>query len=166
MIGFERFTKRAQEAATRAYEIMQQYQHAQLDTEHVLLAVLEQTDGPVVSILEDLKVDVPQLRHRLDDLLKASSRLTSTVGIHPAQVYITPRVKRLMDRSNEEAVSLGDEFISTEHLMLAVLSDGDSAAVRILNETGVTHKAFSEELKRARKAEAREPSQRATWKTL
>ncbi len=50
--------------------------------------------------------------------------------------------------------------------MLAVLSDGDSAAVRILNETGVTHKAFNEELQRARKAEAKVPSQRATWKTL
>jgi ATP-dependent Clp protease ATP-binding subunit ClpC len=146
MIGFERFTKRAQEAATRAYEIMQQYHHAQLDTEHVLLAVLEQTDGPVVRVLDELRTDVPQIRHRLDDVLKASSRLGGAGSIHPSQVYITPRVKRLMDRANEEATKIQDEFISTEHLFLAILSEQESAASRILVEAGITYERFNEAL--------------------
>jgi len=150
MIGFERFTKRAQEAATRAYEIMQQYHHAQLDTEHVLLAVLEQTDGPVVRVLDQLRVDVQQIRHRLDDVLKASSRLGASSGVHPSQVYITPRVKRLMDRANEEASKLQDEFISTEHLFLAVVSEQESAASRILVEAGITYERFDEALKEFR----------------
>jgi ATP-dependent Clp protease ATP-binding subunit ClpC len=142
MIGFDRFTERAQEAATRAYEIMQRYQHSQLDAEHILLALLEQTDGVVVRILETLHVDVPQIRQRLEDVLKASPRVAVPGALQPQQVYITPRVKRLMDRSNDEAMRLKDEFISTEHLFLAILSDQDSAASRILVDAGLSHERF------------------------
>ena len=142
MIGFDRFTERAQEAATRAYEIMQRYQHSQLDAEHILLALLEQTDGVVVRILETLHTNVPQIRQRLEDVLKASPRVAVPGALQPQQVYITPRVKRLMDRSNDEAVRLKDEFISTEHLFLAILSDQDSAASRILLDAGLNHERF------------------------
>ncbi|MHB0858560.1 MAG: ATP-dependent Clp protease ATP-binding subunit [Anaerolineae bacterium] len=142
MIGFDRFTERAQEAATRAYEIMQRYRHTQLDSEHILLALLEQSDGVVPSILEEQNVDIEQIRRRLDDVLNASSRMTGIGTFQPQQVYITPRVKRLMDRSNEEAARLKDEFISTEHLFLAILNDQESAAARILTEAGVTRESF------------------------
>jgi len=142
MIGFDRFTERAQEAATRAYEIMQRYQHSQLDAEHILLALLEQTDGVVVRILETLHTNVPQIRQRLEDVLKASPRVAVPGALQPQQVYITPRVKRLMDRSNDEATRLKDEFISTEHLFLAILSDQDSAASRILLDAGLNHERF------------------------
>ena len=142
MIGFDRFTERAQEAATRAYEIMQRYQHTQLDTEHILLALLEQSDGIVPRILRDLNVNVEQIRRRLDDVLKASPRMAVPGSLQPQQVYITPRVKRLMDRSSEEASKLKDEFISTEHLLLAILSDQESAAARILLDAGVTYERF------------------------
>jgi ATP-dependent Clp protease ATP-binding subunit ClpC len=146
MIGFDRFTERAQEAATRAYEIMLRYQHTQLDTEHILLALLEQTDGIVPGILQDLSVDIEKIRHRLDDVLKASPRLASPGTMQPQQVYITPRVKRLMDRSNEEATKLKDEFISTEHLFLAILADQDSAAASILADAGVRYDSFQSAL--------------------
>ncbi|MBM3190180.1 MAG: ATP-dependent Clp protease ATP-binding subunit, partial [Chloroflexi bacterium] len=142
MIGFDRFTERAQEAATHAYEIMQRYQHTQLDTEHILLALLEQSDGIVPRILKDLSVNMEQVRRRLDDVLKASPRMAVPGSLQPQQVYITPRVKRLMDRSNEEASRLKDEFISTEHLLLAILSDQESAAARILLDAGITYDRF------------------------
>jgi ATP-dependent Clp protease ATP-binding subunit ClpC len=142
MIGFERFTEKAQEAATHAYEIMQRYQHTQLDTEHVLLALLEQVDGIVPRILKELNVDIEAIRHRLDDVLKASPRMAVPGNLQAQQVYITPRVKRLMDRSNEEATKLKDEFISTEHLFLAILTERDSAASRILADAGVTYDRF------------------------
>jgi len=142
MVGFDRFTERAQEAATRAYEIMIRYQHSQLDTEHILLALLEQEDGIVPRLLGELNVDVAQIRRRLDDILKATPYTSGVVGWHPQQVYITPRVKRLMNRSNEEASKLKDEFISTEHLFLAILGEQDSAGARILQEAGVTYERF------------------------
>ncbi len=142
MIGFDRFTERAQEAATRAYEIMQRYRHTQLDTEHILLAVLEQSDGAVPRILGELHVDVRHIRRRLDDVLRASPKTSGSRAMQPQQVYVTPRVKRLMDRANEEASKLKDEFISTEHLLLAILNDQRSAASRILAEAGVTRERF------------------------
>ena len=146
MIGFDRFTERAQEAATRAYEIMLRYQHSQLDSEHILLALLEQSDGIVVAILGELDVDTEAIRHRLDDVLKAGPRGSGSGAMQPQQVYITPRVKRLMDRSNDEASRLNDEYISTEHLFLAILSEKDSAAASILVDAGVTYDAFSKAL--------------------
>jgi ATP-dependent Clp protease ATP-binding subunit ClpC len=142
MIGFDRFTERAQEAVTRAYEIMQRYQHNQLDAEHILLGLLEQTDGIVPHILASLQVDTELIRRRLDDLLKASPRMGVHGALQPQQVYITPRVKRLMDRANDEATKLKDEFISTEHLFLAILVDRESAAARILVDAGVTYERF------------------------
>lgn len=166
MPGFDRFTDGAQEIVTHAYEVMMRHEHSQLDTEHIVVALLEQDEGLVHTVLQDLHADTEVLKQRLDDVLKAGARAASSGGMRPQQVYITPRVKRLMDRSSEEAVRLGDEFISTEHLMLAVLSDGDSAAARILSEAGVNHKTFDEALSRARKGETTAPSRQTTWKTL
>ena len=146
MIGFDRFTERAQEAATRAYEIMLRYQHTQLDSEHILLALLEQSDGIIATIMAELKMDTELIRRRLDDVLKAGPRGSASGAMQPQQVYITPRVKRLMDRSNEEASRLNDEYISTEHLFLAILSEKDSAASSILVDAGMTYDRFAKAL--------------------
>ncbi|MBN1399755.1 MAG: AAA family ATPase [Anaerolineae bacterium] len=148
-MGFDRFTERAQEAATRAYEIMLRHRHSQLDTEHILLALLEQPDGAVSDILDELDVDVERIRQRVEDVLKAGPK-GSGVGINPQQVYITPRVKRLMDVSNEEASHMHDEFISTEHLFLGILRESDNAASRILADAGVTYDAFQATLENYR----------------
>jgi len=64
MLRFDRFTERAQDAAARAYEILQRYGHNQVDTEHILLALLEQPDGVIPQILERLSVDVSVMRLR------------------------------------------------------------------------------------------------------
>ena len=66
MMRFDRFTERAQEAAQRAAEIIQRYGHTQIDTEHILLALIEQPEGAVTQILEILKVDAEALTERLD----------------------------------------------------------------------------------------------------
>ncbi len=166
MPGFDRFTERAQDAVTHAYEIMMRHDHTQLDTEHIVLALLEQSEGPVLRALEEMQVDIPVIRRRLDDVLKASPKVATSAGLKAQQVYITPRVKRLMDRSNEEAVRLDDRYISTEHLMLAVLSDQESAAVRILNDAGVTHQSFHDALAGLRKGKTTAPIEEANWKTL
>ena len=81
MMRFDRFTERAQDAATRAYEIMQRYNHTQVDTEHLLVALLEQPDGVIADILGRLGVDPEAVRERLDDALRAA----------PACVYLELR---------------------------------------------------------------------------
>jgi ATP-dependent Clp protease ATP-binding subunit ClpC len=165
MIGFDRFTDKAQDAATRAYEIMLRYQHTQLDSEHILLALLEQPDG-IAEMLKDMAINVEQIRHRLDDVLLASPKSTSP-GIQPQQVYITPRVKRLMDRANEEASKLNDEFISIEHLFLAILAEKDSASASILGDAGLVYERFRVALDEFRGGQkVTSPTADAHYKTL
>ena len=129
---FDRFTERAQDAASRAYEILQRYGHNQVDTEHILLALLEQPEGVIPQILEKLSVDQEQIKKRLDDVLRASPK-AAIYGGGAGQVFITPRVKRMIDLANEEANRLKDEYISTEHIFLAILSERNTAVARILS---------------------------------
>ena len=74
MIGFDRFNERAQDVATRAYEVMQRYHHTQLDTEHVLLALLEQSDDIVIDTLEQMQVQLSDLRTRVELATAAARR--------------------------------------------------------------------------------------------
>ena len=167
MPGFDRFTDRAQDAVTHAYEVMMRHGHSQLDTEHIVLALLEQEEGPVHRALHVLEADSDRILRRLDDVLKASPKVTAAGMSKPQQVYITPRVKRLMDRSNDEAVRLGDEFISTEHLLLAALNDRESAATHILNDAGVNYQNLGDALSKAEKGKgAGEAREQVRWKTL
>jgi ATP-dependent Clp protease ATP-binding subunit ClpC len=137
MIRFDRFTTSAQEVAQRAAEIMQRYNHNQIDTEHLLLALMEQPQGVVSQILEFLKVDVNALSNGLDDILRTGSN-GELVNVGPGQISITARVARILDLANEEADRLKDEHISTEHLFLEILSEHDTPAARLLEGTGLT----------------------------
>jgi ATP-dependent Clp protease ATP-binding subunit ClpC len=136
MIRFDRFTERAQDAAARAYEILQRYGHNQVDTEHILLALLEQDDGVVPLILERLNVDPAGIRGRLDDILHASPK-AAIYGGGNNQVFITPRVKRVIDMANEEANRLKDEYISTEHIFMAILNERNTAVSKIMQDYNI-----------------------------
>jgi len=137
MMRFDRFTERAQEAAQRAAEIIQRYGHNQIDTEHILLALIEQPQGVVTQILEILKVDPAGIAERLDYILKTSPK-ASIFGGGAGQIFITPRVKHLIDLANQEASKLKDEYISTEHLFLGILSEKNTPSARLLEGAGIT----------------------------
>src|SRR5215210_4086424 len=122
MMRFDRFTERAQEAAQRTAEIIQRYGHNQIDTEHILLALIEQPGGVIPQILEKLSV----------------SPKANIFGGGAGQIFITPRVKRIIDLANEEANRLKDEYISTEHIFLAILTERNTPAARILESAGLT----------------------------
>jgi ATP-dependent Clp protease ATP-binding subunit ClpC len=137
MMRFDRFTERAQEAAQRAAEIIQRYGHNQIDTEHILLALIEQPGGVIPQILEKLNVSPEALTERLDATLRASPK-ANIFGGGAGQIFITPRVKRIIDLANEEANRLKDEYISTEHIFLAILTERNTPAARILESAGLT----------------------------
>lgn len=139
MLRFDRFTERAQDAAARAYEILQRYGHNQVDTEHILLALLEQQDGVIPQILERLGVDLSVMRSRIDEVLRQSPRTAAIYGQGGAnQVFITPRVKRVIDLANEEASRLRDDYISTEHIFLAILGERNTPTARIMADYNIT----------------------------
>ncbi|HQV70405.1 MAG TPA: AAA family ATPase [Thermoflexales bacterium] len=140
---FDRFTERAQDAAQRSVEILQRYSHTQVDTEHILLALLEQPDGLVPAVLEKLGVDVAGLSEKVDQALRQSPRV-SIYGGGGEQVMITPRVKRLLDLAREEANKMKDEYISTEHIFLAVCSERNTPAARLFAEANITKERVME----------------------
>ena len=134
---FDRFTERAQEAAQRAAEIIQRYGHNQIDTEHILLALIEQPQGVISQLLEILKIDPENFKERLDYILRTSPK-ANIFGGGSGQVFITPRVKRIIDQANQEANRLKDEYISTEHIFLAILSERNTPAARLMEDLGIT----------------------------
>ena len=149
MMRFDRFTERAQEAAQRAAEIIQRYGHNQIDTEHILLALIEQPEGVIPQLLEVLNVDPVMLTERLDYVLKTTPK-ANIFGGGAGQIFITPRVKRIVDLANQEANRLKDEYISTEHIFLAILSERNTPAGRMLDGAGVTKERVYEAVQQMR----------------
>lgn len=166
MMRFDRFTERAQEAAQRAAEIIQRYGHNQIDTEHLLLALIEQPQGVVPQILEILKVDPQILVDRLDYILKTSPK-ASIFGGGAGQIFITPRVKRIIDQANEEASKLKDEYISTEHIFLAILSEKNTPSARLLETTGITRERVLDAVNQLRGGQrVTDPQAETRYRTL
>ena len=167
MIRFDRFTERAQDAAARAYEILHRYNHSQVDTEHILLALLEQTDGLVPHILEQLSVDASGLRSRVDDILRQSPRTATIYGQGTNQVFITPRLKSVIDRANEEANRLRDQYISTEHIFLALFGERNSAVSRTFAEYNITRERVADAIKDIRGGQrVTDPQAESRYRTL
>lgn len=166
MMRFDRFTERAQEAAQRAAEIIQRYGHNQIDTEHILLSLIEQPQGVIPQILEYLKVDVKALVERLDYILRTSPK-ANIFGGGAGQVFITPRVKRIIDLANEEANRLKDEYISTEHMFLAILNERSTPAARLLEGAGVTRERVLEGIQQLRGGQrVTDPQAEQRYRTL
>ncbi len=139
MMRFDRFTERAQQAAQQAVALMNRYGHSQVDVEHLLLALINQADGTVPALLKQMGADPADMAARLERLLQENPR----PGIYGArggqQVFITPRVKRVLDVAQEEANRLQDEYISTEHLLLAMLHERNTSVMRLFERYNITH---------------------------
>ncbi|MGD8792973.1 MAG: Clp protease N-terminal domain-containing protein, partial [Anaerolineae bacterium] len=133
----------------RAYEVLQRYGHTQVDTEHFLLALIEQPEGVIPEILEIIGIDLDVIHQRLDEELKKTSR-SQIYGGGVGQVYITPRLKRVIDQSNEESSKLKDDYISTEHLFLAISGERNTPASRILADLGVTRQRILDAIEQVR----------------
>ncbi|MAF86176.1 MAG: Clp protease [Dehalococcoidales bacterium] len=129
----EKFTEQAQEALALSQELVRQYQHNQWDVEHILLALLRQEKGLVGDILKGLKVEVEAVRPQVEAVLEKSPKVAYETG----QIYATPRIAQMITRAGSEADRLKDEFIGTEHLLIAMVGDEKSEAAKILKSFGV-----------------------------
>jgi ATP-dependent Clp protease ATP-binding subunit ClpC len=132
---FEKFTERARELVQSAQDILVRYQHTQLDTEHLLLAMLEQNEGLAVQVLQKLNVDTRALGHATEEALARAPKVQ--YADQGAQIYITPRIKRVFDLAKEEAQRLQDSYIGVEHLLLGLVNEGDGGAARLLKQQNV-----------------------------
>ena len=129
----EKFTEQAREALALSHELVRQYQHNQWDVEHILLALLRQEKGLVGDILKGLKVEVEAVRPQVEAVLEKSPKVAYETG----QIYATPRIAQMITRAGSEADRLKDEFIGTEHLLIAMVGDEKSEAAKILKSFGV-----------------------------
>ncbi len=143
MMRFDKFSERAQDAAARAAEIITRYGHNQVDSEHILLALIEQPDGIVSQIFEMLKVDTIAVVDRLDEILRTTPK-ANIFGGASGQIFLTPRVKMVVDLAKTEATRLGDEYISTEHLLLAILAERNTQLARLLESHNITHQGVTD----------------------
>ncbi len=166
MMRFDRFTERAQEAAQRAAEIIQRYGHNQIDTEHILLALIEQPQGVISQLLEILNCDADNFTERLDYILRTSPK-ASIFGGGAGQIFITPRVKRIIDQANQEANRLRDEYISTEHIFLAILGEKNTPAARLLEDLGITRQQVLDAIDELRGGQTvTDPKAESRYRTL
>jgi ATP-dependent Clp protease ATP-binding subunit ClpC len=144
----ERFTEQAQEAIQASQQLAMQYHHSQWDIEHILLALLMQKQGLVGEILKELKIDAEAIRKRVEEVLEKTPKVAYQTG----QIYATPRIAQMMGQADAEAKRLKDEFISTEHLLIAMTMDTKGEAANILHSAGLTQEKVYEALQKLRGA--------------
>ncbi len=124
------FTEQAQEILGKSQEVVRRYRHSQWDVEHVLMAILEQQEGAAGQILSELGVNIDEMRERLDQSLEMSPKLEYESN----QIFMTPRARDMLAAATEEAKRLNDDFISSEHLLIAVAKDDKGASAPLLKE--------------------------------
>ncbi|GAB4349680.1 MAG: ATP-dependent chaperone ClpB [Candidatus Abyssubacteria bacterium] len=131
----DKLTLKAQEALQEAQTIAEHHSHQSIEPEHVLLALLRQREGVTIPILQKLGVDPQVLEGRLADIVNRMPKVYGEAG----EVYLSSGLSRVLKRAMAEAQQLKDEYISTEHLLIA-LAEGEKAseAARLLREFGVT----------------------------
>jgi ATP-dependent Clp protease ATP-binding subunit ClpB len=127
----DKFTLRAQEAIQSAIELAERAQHQQVEPEHLVAAMLEQPEGIVKPILGKLAVNVPVV---LSEIQAAIGRFPQVKG---GQQYFSPRLSQIFTAAQKQAEGMKDEFISTEHLLIALVDEKDGEAGKILRQHGV-----------------------------
>ena len=127
-MNIERFTEKAQQAIVQAQAAATRLEHNELDAEHILLALLEQEEGLVPQILKKTGVEPAHVLQQVQTALRDRPKVS---GDGAGQLHLSARADRVLQDADKEAKRFKDEFVSTEHLLLAILSlkDGDAAHV-------------------------------------
>ena len=142
-----KFTVKTQEALQNAQEIASSYGNQLIEPEHMLAALVQDAQGTVVPVLEKLGVDTGVLKIKINDML---GRLPKVSGVSIASQSLSPALGRLIESAQKQADELHDEFLSTEHLLLAVVASTEGNAGRLLRDQGVTVESVLSALKEIR----------------
>lgn len=132
---WDKFTVMSQEAFQAAQSKAEEFSHQELRPEHLLWSFLNQEENIVIGVLAKLGVNITKIREELEAYL---NQLPKVEG---AEVYLSSPLRQLMTEAQKEADKLKDEYISTEHLFLAILKDSSSEASKILEKNGVSEDA-------------------------
>ncbi|MGH0034454.1 MAG: ATP-dependent chaperone ClpB [Myxococcota bacterium] len=141
----DRLTIKSQEAVSEAQSLASSRGHSSIEPAHLLQALLGQPEGSTVPVLQKLGVPLEPLRHEIELLLESIPKVQGG-----AQSQLSPAAARVLEASFGEAETLKDEYVSTEHLLLAIAGDDKDAAGRSLREQGATREAILKALAQVR----------------
>ncbi len=129
----DKLTTKSQEALQQAQGLAEKRNHQAIDVEHLLFALLGQKEGVVLALLQKLGMPLNTVTERLQKALERLPQVTGAAG----QTYISPRLKKVIESAESEAEALKDEYVSTEHLLLAMTQDSGEAG-KILKDLGAS----------------------------
>ena len=138
----EKYTQKALEAVKTAQSMAQENDNQYVTTEHLLYALLDQDGGLIGSLFGKMGVDCDGLLSELDTLIRNLPRISGGSG----EVYASPEVGKILNLAEKTAEKLHDEYLSVEHLMLAIFSEGSQSVRQLLSDHGITRSRFSDEL--------------------
>jgi len=136
----DKFTERVRKVMYLAREEAARLQHDYIGTEHLLLGVIREGEGIAATVLNNLGLDLDAIRQAVESMVAATGG-TLTIG----EIPFTPRAKRVLELSVDEARQLGHNYVGTEHLLLGLIREGEGVAARVLLELGVDRKKVREE---------------------
>ena len=138
----EKYTQKALEAVKTAQNMAQENGNQYVTSEHLLYALLDQDGGLIGSLFGKMGVDCDGLLSELDTLIRNLPRISGGSG----EVYASPEVGKILNLAEKTAEKLHDEYLSVEHLMLAIFSEGSQSVRQLLSDHGITRSRFSDEL--------------------
>jgi ATP-dependent Clp protease ATP-binding subunit ClpC len=127
---FEQFTERARQVVVLAQDEARSLKHNYIGTEHLLLGLLREQEGVAARVLDSLGVTLEETRAQVGRIVGHGDEVTT------GQIPFTPRAKKVLELSLREALSLGHEWIGTEHVLLGIVREGSGVGARILEDAG------------------------------
>jgi len=138
---FDRFTDRAKKVMNLARQEAQRFNHEYLGTEHILLGLVQEGSGVAANVLKNMGIDLNKIRTEVEKIVKTGPSMV-TMG----QLPFTPRAKKVLELSMEEAGNLGHNYIGTEHLLLGLIKENEGIAAQVLINLGVKLEDVREEV--------------------
>lgn len=145
-MNFEKFTIKAQEAIGTAQQLVMENGQQQLEVEHVLMALLEDREGVVPTVFKKMGVQIEGLQNQLTTIIEKMPRVQGGSG----QIFASGNFNKLLNQAMQEAKNLKDEYVSTEHLLIAMAEMKGTDVFRLLNSKGVTKNNILQALKDVR----------------
>src|ERR1043166_5661479 len=135
----DRLTIKSQEALQEAQRVAQGYSHQEVDGEHLLLAMIGQTESLIPNLLEKIGVSPAKLRPEVERELERRHKVQ---GISSADLFLSANLKKALDAAQAEATKLKDDYISTEHLLLGLLDEGGPSLKKLFQTQGLKRDAI------------------------
>ncbi|MGA0870265.1 MAG: Clp protease N-terminal domain-containing protein, partial [Planctomycetota bacterium] len=142
---FDRFTDRAKKVMSFARQEAQKFNHEYIGTEHILLGLVQEGSGVAANVLKNMNIDLEKVRHEVEKIVKTGPSMV-TMG----QLPFTPRAKKVLELSMEEASQLNHNYIGTEHLLLGLIKENEGIAAQVLRNRGVQLDEVREEVREFR----------------